>query len=117
MSQIRGDIIYNHQLCETNQQIKHLHIATLIILNDDKTKTEEPDIQNIIDDDWRINNSEEINIQDEDDFNEKKNNNEIVEPIEEYELQQNNLIYEWINAIQKENQVDNSDDEICFNRE
>ncbi|CAG8730426.1 13832_t:CDS:1, partial [Funneliformis mosseae] len=68
-------------------QIKHLYITIPIILNDNKTKTEELDIQNIIDDDWRISNSEEINIQDEDDFNEEKNNNEIVEPIEEHELQ------------------------------
>jgi len=102
ISQICGDIIYNRQLCETNQQIKHLHIATSIILNNNKTEIEEPDIQNIIDDNWRVSDSEKINIQDEDDFNEEnelKNNNEIVESIEEHELQWNNLICEWINAI------------------
>ncbi len=90
ISQIHGDIIYNRQLCETNQQIKRLYIVTLIILNNNKTEIEEPDIQNIIDDNWRVSDSEKINIQDEDDFNEEnelKNNNEIVEPIEEHELQ------------------------------
>jgi len=118
MSQIRGDIMYNrriNELCETNQQIKHLHIATPIVLNNE-TETEEPDI---IDDNWRVSDSEETNSQGEDSFNkekELKNNNEIVES-EEHELQWNNLIYEWINAIQKENQFDNNDDEIFLNRE
>ena len=44
ISQIHGDIIYNRQLCETNQQIKRLYIVTLIILNNDETEIEEPDI-------------------------------------------------------------------------
>ncbi|CAI2173213.1 6784_t:CDS:1, partial [Funneliformis geosporum] len=67
----------------------------------------------------KVSDSEEINNQGKNNFNkekELKNNNEIVKPIKEYELQWNNLIYEWINAIQKENQFDNNDDENFLNR-
>jgi hypothetical protein len=111
MSQIRSDILYQRRIKEvtqTDQQMKRLHIATPIAL-DDFDYPNEP-LQNIdeeliiVSDDEDVNNVIEKDIVDEEE-----------QSTEENENQWSSIISQWIEEANFENRVEDSNDESFLN--
>jgi hypothetical protein len=115
MSKIRSDILYQRRIKEVNQADKNmqrLHIATPIADDDNIDNGDEE--QNIDKEDL-------ITVSDDDDDNGVNNNNneksEAEPNTEENENQWNAVISQWIEEINYENQVENSEDELFLNED
>jgi hypothetical protein len=113
MSQIRSDILYHRQkknAKELNTKAQHLYIATPIIEEDN---INDPEFNNISDDDLIVS---------DDDNGEDESNNLVLsdssEPhTEEHEQEWNIFVKEWIEAVERENSFDHSEDEILLDGE
>jgi hypothetical protein len=113
MSQIRSDILYHRQkknAKELDTKIRHLHIATPIVEDDNLNS---PEFNNLSEDDLLVS---------DDDNGENENNNVALnnfsEPYtEEQEQEWNIFVREWIEAIERENMFDHSEDEIFLDNE
>src|SRR3990170_5090105 len=118
MSQIRSDILYTRKIKEARnceQEILRLHIATPICPDNEIDETEKYDSDN-----------EEIYIQvsDDDIISDKEidseieiNNDNEDETIRNNEQKWNQIIEEWIELGNHENQFENHDDEIFLSEE
>ena len=113
MSQIRSDIHYHRQkknAKELDTKVQNLHIATPIIEDDNLNS---PEFNDLSEDDLLVS---------DDDSGENENNNmtlnTFTEPhTEEQEQEWNIFVREWIEAIERENTFDHSEDEIFLDNE
>src|SRR5437016_2526114 len=110
MSQIRSDILYHRQkknAKELDTKVQRLHIATPIIEDDNINN---PEFNDLTDDD--------LLVSDDDNGENESNNlalNDSSEPhTEEQEQEWNIFVKEWIEAIERENTFDHSEDEILL---
>jgi hypothetical protein len=126
MAQIRGDITYNRNIKElqnNEKKVRHISIATPITqeVQEDESDDEQDNDEEESDNEKEDDNEEEGDNEEEDDNNSARNpnnrDNENKPITKEDEECWDSIITEWINNVEYENRFDNADDEALLSSE
>jgi len=118
MSQIRSDILYQHQKKkdQTDRQIKQLHIS-IPIVPDHFGDSDNGELQIIEEEDLLVSEDDEIAILNQNDFRKGIDDNlvnegELVDSDSDENINQwNAIIVRWREEVNQENQFENNNDE------